>query len=215
MVVTPATLSVFLDRPTGYKVNTVNHIKRADLMSLEQYAEKRPEFRRRVLDHKKYRQIALGPNATLYFEDRLTLLYQIQEMLRIEKVFDADGINEELEAYNPLVPGGRNFKATFMIEYTDPDMRTLQLEKMVGIEDLLWMQIGDFDKVWAIADEDLERSTDNKTSAVHFIRFELTDAMAEALKDGNVWTLGVQHPVYSFDVKIEGKIRENLTNDLE
>ncbi len=195
-------------------MNASNEITRADLMSLEQYAEKRPEFRRRVLGHKKYRQIPLGLNATLYFEDRLTLLYQIQEMLRIEKVFEADGINDELEAYNPLVPSGRNFKATFMIEYTDPDVRALQLEKMIGIEDLLWMQIGEFDKVWAIADEDLERSTDNKTSAVHFIRFEVNDAMAEAIKNDSDWHIGVQHPVYSFDVKVEGKTRENLMNDL-
>lgn len=196
-------------------MNMSNEITRADLMSLEQYAEKRPEFRRRVLDHKKHRQIALGSNATLYFEDRLTLLYQIQEMLRIEKVFEADGINEELEAYNPLLPTGRNFKATFMIEYPDPEVRALQLEKMVGIEDLLWMQVGEFDKVWAIADEDLDRSTDTKTSAVHFIRFELTDAMAVALKGGADWRIGVQHPAYTHDVKVEGKIRDNLINDLE
>lgn len=192
-----------------------NAITRDDLMSLEQYAEKRPEFRRRVLDHKKYRQVAIGPNATLYFEDRLTLLYQIQEMLRIEKVFEADGINEELDAYNPLVPNGRNFKATFMIEYPDSDVRALQLEKMVGIEDLLWMQIGEYDKVWAIADEDLDRSTDTKTSAVHFVRFELSDEVAEALKGGADWQIGVQHPVYTYDLAIEGPTRENLVNDLE
>ncbi len=196
-------------------MNMSNEITRDDLMSLEKYAEKRPEFRRQVLDHKKYRQIALGPNTTLYFEDRLTLLYQIQEMLRIEKVFEADGINDELEAYNPLLPGGRNFKATFMVEYPDPAVRAEQLQKMVGIEDLLWMQVGDFDKVWAIADEDLERSTDGKTSAVHFVRFEVNDAMAEALKNGSEWHVGVEHPVYSYDVTIEGKVRENLINDLD
>ena len=192
-----------------------NEITREDLMSLEKYAEKRPEFRRQVLDHKKYRQIALGPNTTLYFEDRLTLLYQIQEMLRIEKVFEADGINDELEAYNPLVPSGRNFKATFMVEYPDPAVRARQLEKMVGIEDLLWMQVDGFDKVWAIADEDLERSTDSKTSAVHFIRFEINDSMAEALKKGSEWQIGVQHPVYSYEIKVEGKVRANLINDLD
>lgn len=190
-------------------------ITRDDLMSLEQYAEKRPEFRRKVLDHKKYRQIGLGPNTTLYFEDRLTLLYQIQEMLRIEKVFEADGINDELEAYNPLVPNGRNFKATFMVEYPDPEIRAEQLQKLVGVEDLLWMQIGGTDKVWAIADEDLERSTESKTSAVHFVRFEINDAMAESLKNGSEWHIGVKHPVYSYDVKVEGKIRENLINDLD
>ena len=189
-------------------------ITRDDLMSLEQYAEKRPEFRQQVLAHKKHRQVLLGPNATLYFEDRLTLLYQIQEMLRIEKIFEADGINEELEAYNPMVPSGRNFKATFMIEYTDPEVRAVQLEKMVGIEDLVWMQVAEFDKVWAIADEDLERSTDTKTSAVHFMRFEIADEMADALKNGADWKIGVQHPVYTYDLTIEGATRDSLLNDL-
>lgn len=196
-------------------MNMPNEITREDLMSLEQYSEKRPEFRRKVLDHKKYRQIAVGPNTTLYFEDRLTLLYQIQEMLRIEKVFEADGINDELEAYNPLVPSGRNFKATFMVEYPDPAVRARQLEKMVGIEDLLWMQVDGFDKVWAIADEDLERSTENKTSAVHFVRFEINDSMADALKNGSEWLIGVKHPVYDYEVTVEGKVRENLINDLD
>jgi hypothetical protein len=189
-------------------------ITRDDLMSLEQYAEKRPEFRQQVLAHKKHRQVLLGPNATLYFEDRLTLLYQIQEMLRIEKIFEADGINEELEAYNPMVPSGRNFKATFMIEYTDPEVRAVQLEKMVGIEDLVWMQVAEFDKVWAIADEDLERSTDTKTSAVHFMRFEIADEMVGALKNGADWKIGVQHPVYTYDLTIEGATRDSLLNDL-
>ena len=189
-------------------------ITREDLMSLEQYAEKRGEFRARVLAHKKHRQVALGPNATLYFEDRLTLLYQIQEMLRIEKVFEAEGINEELEAYNPLIPNGRNFKATFMIEYPNPLVRAAQLEKMVGIEDLVWMQIGEHDKIWSIADEDLERSTDEKTSAVHFLRFEVSDAMADALKTGADWEIGVQHPVYTYQVGIAGETRDALSRDL-
>ena len=190
-------------------------ITREDLMSLEQYAEKRGEFRQQVIEHKKHRQLPLGPNATLYFEDRLTLLYQIQEMLRIEKVFEADGINEELEAYNPLVPSGRNFKATFMIEYPDPLVRAAQLEKMVGIEDLVWMQIGEFDRTWSIADEDLERSTESKTSAVHFLRFEISDDMAQALKDGAAWQVGVQHPVYSYELAVEGDTRASLLNDLD
>ncbi len=189
-------------------------ITRADLMSLEQYAEKRGEFRKQVLEHKKHRQVALGPNATLYFEDRLTLLYQIQEMLRIEKVFEADGINEELDAYNPLIPTGREFKATFMIEYPDPEIRAAQLEKLVGIEDLVWMQIGDHDKIWAIADEDLERATESKTSAVHFMRFDISDELAQALKDGAAWRIGVQHAIYSYDVDVEGETRESLLKDL-
>ncbi len=184
-------------------------------MSLEQYAEKRGEFRAQVLAHKKNRQVMLGPDSTLYFEDRLTLLYQIQEMLRIEKVFEAAGINDELEAYNPMVPSGRNFKATFMIEYTDPEVRAAQLEKLVGIEDLVWMQVAGFDKVWAIADEDLERSTDSKTSAVHFMRFEMSDAMAEALKNNADWSLGVQHPIYTYELKVDGVTRDSLLNDLD
>ncbi len=189
-------------------------ITREDLMSLEQYAEKRAEFRQQVLAHKKFRQVALGPNATLYFEDRLTLLYQIQEMLRIEKVFEADGINDELEAYNPLIPSGRDFKATFMIEYPDPEVRAAQLGKLVGIEDLVWMRIGDDEKIWSIADEDLERATEEKTSAVHFLRFESSDAAAEALKDGARWQIGVQHPIYSYQVEIGGETRESLLRDL-
>jgi hypothetical protein len=192
-----------------------NQITRADLMSLEQYAEKRDEFRQQVIAHKKHRQVALGPNTTLYFEDRLTLLYQIQEMLRIEKVFEAAGINEELEAYNPMIPSGRNFKATYMIEYPDEIVRAAQLEKMVGIEDLVWIQIDNQDKIWAIADEDLERSTETKTSAVHFMRFEVSDAMAQALKDGADWIIGVQHPVYSYQVKVEGETRKSLLQDLD
>jgi len=192
-----------------------NQITRADLMSLEQYAEKRDEFRQQVIAHKKHRQVALGPNTTLYFEDRLTLLYQIQEMLRIEKIFEASGINEELEAYNPMVPSGRNFKATYMIEYPDAVVRAAQLEKMVGIEDLVWIQVDNQDKIWAIADEDLERSTESKTSAVHFMRFEVSDAMAQALKDGADWKIGVQHPVYSYQVKVEGETRNSLLQDLD
>jgi len=190
-------------------------ITRDDLMSLERYAEQRDEFRQQVLAHKKHRQVALGPNATLYFEDRLTLLYQIQEMLRIEKVFEADGINEELEAYNPLIPTGRNFKATFMIEYADATVRAAQLEKMVNIEDLVWMQIGEHDKIWSIADEDLERSNDSKTSAVHFLRFEISDDMAQDLKAGADLQIGVQHAVYTYDVLVEGDTRESLLADLD
>jgi hypothetical protein len=190
-------------------------ITRTDLMSLEQYAEKRDEFRQQVLAHKKNRQVALGPNSTLYFEDRLTLLYQIQEMLRIEKVFEADGIKEELDAYNPMIPTGRNFKATYMIEYTDAIIRAAQLEKMVGIEDLVWIQVGENDKIWAIADEDLERSTEKKTSAVHFLRFELSDAMVTELTAGGDWVIGVQHPVYSYQHEVTGDIRESLLQDLD
>ena len=197
-----------------FNMSQQSQITREDLMSLEQYAERRPEFRRQVLAHKRHRQVMLGPNATLYFEDRLTLLYQIQEMLRIEKIFEADGINEELEAYNPMVPSGRNFNATFMIEYTDPEVRAVQLEKMVGVEDMVWTRVAGFDKVWAIADEDLDRSTETKTSAVHFMRFEISDEMAGSLKDGADWVIGVQHPVYAYDLTVDGATRASLLNDL-
>jgi len=197
------------------ELNMTQQITRDDLMSLEQYAEQRNEFRQKVLAHKKHRQVALGPNATLYFEDRLTLLYQIQEMLRIEKVFEADGINEELEAYNPMIPSGRNFKATFMIEYADAIVRAAQLEKMVNIEDLVWMQVGEHDKIWAIADEDLERSNDTKTSAVHFMRFEINDEMAQELKAGADLQIGVQHAVYTYDVLVAGDTRASLLADLD
>jgi len=197
------------------ELNMNQQITRDDLMSLEQYAEQRGEFRQRVLEHKKHRQVALGPNATLYFEDRLTLLYQIQEMLRIEKVFEADGINEELEAYNPLIPSGRNFKATFMIEYADASVRAAQLEKMLNIEDLVWIQVGEHDKVWAIADEDLDRSNDTKTSAVHFLRFEISDEMAQELKAGADLRMGVQHAVYTYDTLVEGNTRASLLADLD
>jgi hypothetical protein len=197
------------------EIAMTQQIQRADLMSLEQYAEQRPAFRQQVLAHKKHRQVALGPNATLYFEDRLTLLYQIQEMLRIEKVFEADGINDELEAYNPMVPDGCNFKATFMIEYADAMVRSAQLEKMIRIEDLVWMQVGDNDKIWSIADEDLDRSNETKTSAVHFLRFELGETLAAELKAGADWRIGVQHAIYTYDLAIEGATRESLLNDLD
>ena len=192
-----------------------HQLSRKDLWSLEEYAEKRPEFRNQVMEHKKNRQVALGPNATLYFEDRLTIQYQIQEMLRIEKVFEAEGIEDELEAYNPLIPDGRNWKATFMIEYPDPEVRDAQLRKMIGIEDLVWVQVDGFDKVWAIPDEDLERTSDEKTSSVHFMRFELSDEMVEALKKGAGLTIGVEHSIYSYSNQVDEATRQSLVNDLD
>lgn len=189
-------------------------LTRADLWSLEQYSKKRSDFRQQVMQHKKSRHVALGANATLYFEDRLTLHYQIQEMLRIEKIFEADGINEELGVYNPMLPTGNNWKATFMIEYSDVEERAEQLEKMLGIEDLVWVQVSGFDKVWAIADEDLDRSNEIKTSAVHFMRFELTSDMQQSLKQGNALSMGIEHKVYTQNVAISGGIRASLLNDL-
>ncbi len=193
-----------------------NHpLQRQDLWSLEAYAEKRTKFRTEVMLHKKNRNIALGPNSTLYFEDRLTIQYQIQEMLRIEKVFEAEGIEKELSVYNPLVPDGSNWKATFMIEYSDEAVRNTQLEKMIGIEDLVWVQVEDYDKVWAIADEDLERTYNTKTSSVHFMRFELLKDMITALKSGNKLTMGVYHENYTHSIRLTEESRISLLNDLD
>jgi hypothetical protein len=168
-------------------------LKREDLLSLEEYSQKRADFRANVLAHKKNRKIALGEHATLYFEDVLTVQYQIQEMLRIEKIFELEGINEELEAYNPLIPDGSNWKATFMIEYDDVAERQKVLATLVGVEDKVWVKVNGFDKVYAIANEDLERSTDDKTSAVHFMRFELTDEMCKAVKDNQAISMGIDY----------------------
>jgi hypothetical protein len=171
-------------------------LHREDLFSLEEYAKRRNTFRDEVLAHKKHRQVHLGEHITLYFEDRLTIQYQIQEMLRTERIFEAEGIADELGAYNPLVPDGRNLKATMMIEYVDIDERREALRKLLGVEDKIWLQVAGHDKVFAIADEDMERTTEEKTSAVHFLRFEFTPAMIQRLKAGGVLTAGVDHPAY-------------------
>lgn len=194
----------------------MSHLTRADLWSLEQYAEERPRFRSQVLEHKKKRQLALGEHARLYFEDALTIKYQIQEMLRIEKVFEAAGINEELDAYNPLIPDGHNWKATFMIEYSDPAERARRLAEMIGIEDKVWLQVGNGERVYAIADEDLDRSNEVKTSSVHFMRFELTPDMITAAKQGEPIQAGIDHPAYPVAAfEIDSVIRDALTADLE
>lgn len=194
---------------------TMNKLARADLFSLEQYAEKRKSFRAEVLEHKKNRAVRIGLNATLYFEDRLTMQYQIQEMLRIEKIFEAEGIQEELDAYNPLIPDGSNLKATFMMEYDDVDERRVQLARLVGIEDKTWVRVEGFDKVYAIANEDLERTTDEKTSSVHFMRFELSDAMIAAINSGAALSAGIDHPNYTDEVNpLPDNIRASLVADL-
>lgn len=191
-------------------------LKREDLMSLEEYAEKRADFRQQVLELKKDRNIALGNHATLYFENEQTIRYQIQEMLRIEKVFEADGINEELEAYNPLIPDGCNWKATFMIEYGDPGERAKALSNLVGVENKVWVQVNDFDKVYAIANEDLERSTEEKTSAVHFMRFELTAEMAKAVKENKDISMGIDYAGFDQLVNpITESSRFSLMNDIQ
>ncbi|MEX0957839.1 MAG: DUF3501 family protein [Burkholderiales bacterium] len=186
------------------------------LMSLEQYAKARNEFRAKVISHKKARTITLGEHVMLIFEDELTMRYQIQEMLRVERIFEEDGIRDELEAYNPMVPDGSNWKATMMIEYPDIEERRRALEKLIGIEDRVWVQVEGQPKVFAIADEDLERETEQKTSAVHFLRFELTDAMKQALKDGRALAIGVDHPNCSEAVApAPDSLRTSLLNDLK
>jgi len=198
-------------------VSKMTHkLTRDDLLSLEQYAEVRPEFRARVMAHKQHRQLPVGPNATLYFEDRLTMQYQVQEMLRIEKVFEAAGIEDELDAYNPLIPDGRNWKATFMMEYSDPELRARELARLIGIEDKVWVQVADFDRVYAIADEDLERQDADKTSSVHFLRFELSAEMAAALKAGAALSAGIEHPNYDHSVlPVPADVRDSLVEDLD
>lgn len=187
----------------------------ADLYSLEQYARARPEFRAKVMAHKKNRLVALGPNATLHFEDRLTMQYQVQEMLRLERMFEPELIQDELDVYNPLIPDGSNWKATFMVEFSDPEERKVQLAKMIGIEKAVWVQVADFARVTPIANEDLERETDEKTSSVHFLRFELTPPMIAALKAGAALTMGIDHPAYRASVTPPPAVRQSLIADLK
>src|SRR5512135_667946 len=172
-------------------------ISRESLMTLEAYAKARKDFRARVLAHKRNRIVALGEHVTLIFEDELTIRYQVQEMLRVERIFEEDGIQEELDAYNPLIPDGRNFKATMMIEYEEVNERRAALARLKGIEDRAWVRVEGCAPVYAIADEDLERETEEKTSSVHFLRFELTGEMVEALKYGMSLAVGIDHPHYT------------------
>jgi hypothetical protein len=184
-------------------------------MSLEQYAARRPAYRAEVMAHKRNRQVAIGPNAALYFEDRLTIQYQVQEMLRIERVFEAEGIEAELSAYNPLIPDGSNWKATFMIEFADVDARRVALMQMVGVEHRVWVQVAGQERVYAIADEDLERATEDKTSSVHFLRFELTPDMAAAVKQGAAIAMGIEHEAYTHTVAaVPEGVRRSLADDL-
>ena len=190
-------------------------LTRSDLMGLEQYAEQRDEFRRKVIAHKKHRRVGIGPHLFLYFEDRLTIQYQIQEMLRIEKIFEAEGIQEELDTYNPLIPDGSNLKATAMLEYQDVAERKQQLALLRGVEDLVWLQVDGFDRVYAISNEDLERSNEEKTSAVHFMRFELQAAMIDTLRTGAALTMGSSHNFYSHSTEVSEDTRNALLADLD
>lgn len=187
-----------------------------DLYSLERYAKERADFRTRVLAHKKNRRVMLGTNAALYFEDRLTIQYQIQEMLRTERIFEAQGIAEELDVYNPLIPDGHNWKATFMLEYGDETERHAALAQLIGIEDRVWVQVDDLSRVYAIADEDMARSNAQKTSAVHFVRFELTPAMIAQVKAGAVLGAGIDHPQYHCQLKnLPDAVRAALAQDID
>ena len=191
-------------------------LTRDDLMSLEQYSEARDGFRSKVMDHKRNRRVDLGTNAALYFEDRLTISYQVQEMLRIERIFEVDGINEELDAYNPLMPDGSNWKATFMIEFPDEDERRAMLQKLIGVEDRVYMQIEGHERVFAIADEDLERSNEQKTSAVHFLRFELNSDQVASLKNGAAIAAGIDHDSLRVEISpLADNIRQSLLADLD
>lgn len=191
-------------------------LTRDSLFSLEKYAEVRKDFREKVINHKKNRHLPIGPNATLYFEDVLTMQYQVQEMLRVERIFEAAGIQEELDAYNPLIPDGKNWKATFMIEFDDESERRKALAKMINIEKTIWMKVEGFDKVIPIANEDMERTTEDKTSSVHFLRFELTDDMIKALKGGAQLSAGIDHDAYCHTVDpVPENIRLSLIQDLD
>jgi hypothetical protein len=190
-------------------------ITRDSLMTLEAYAKARPEFRAKVMAHKRNRMLQVGGHLTLIFEDELTIRYQIQEMLRTERMFEEEGIQGELDAYNPLVPDGANWKATLMIEYPDADDRRRMLARLIGVEDRVWVQVAGQGRVYAIADEDLERENAEKTSAVHFLRFELEPAMVQALKKGAALAVGVDHPEYRHTIDaVAPAVRASLVDDL-
>ena len=184
------------------------------LYSLEQYARVRPEFRAKVIAHKKNRIVPVGPHATLHFEDRLTMQYQVQEMLRLERMFEPELIQEELDVYNPLIPDGSNWKATFMIEFPDEAERKVQLARLLGIEKAVWVQVADFARVTPIANEDLDRETEEKTASVHFLRFELTPEMCRAVKNGAAIRVGIDHPHYQAETTLVPAARDSLAADL-
>ncbi len=204
-----------MNTATDPAVITRAKLRPEDLFTLEQYSKQRAHFRPGVLVHKKSRNVAVGPNATICFEDRLTVQYQVQEMLRIERIFESEGIADELAAYNPLIPDGSNWKATMLIEFPDPDVRKVALAGLKGVEDRSWVRVAGHDKVFAIADEDLERENDEKTSAVHFVRFELTSAMVAAVKQGAAVSIGIDHPNYAHCVDpLPAASRDSLAGDL-
>jgi hypothetical protein len=190
------------------------NLTRADLWSLEQYAEKRPEFRTQVMAHKKTREVCIGNNARLCFEDETTIRYQIQEMLRVERIFEAEGIQEELDSYNPLLPEGQNLKATFMLEYDDIDERKIMLQNLKGVERQIWAQVGDRPRIVPIADEDMERENEEKTSSVHFLRYEFSAEDIAGLRAGEAFTMGIDSPhIQSNSVQLQDPVRAALIAD--
>jgi len=195
-------------------VSVSRKIERDSLLTLEAYARERASFRARVMAHKKNRTVRFGDNVTLIFEDELTIRYQIQEMLRVERIFEEQGIQDELDTYEPLIPDGRNFKATMMLEYSDPDERQRRLATLIGIEDRVWVQVQGFGRIEAVADEDLDRENEQKTSAVHFLRFELSESMAQALKSGAGLSMGIDHPRYQAELDVPAAVRDALVLDL-
>lgn len=191
-------------------------LTRKQLFSLEEYAEKRSKFRADVMAHKQNRRLAIGPNATLYFEDSLTIQYQVQEMLRVEKIFVSAGIEEELQTYNPLIPDGSNWKATFMLEYDNAEERRRQLALMLGIDKAVWMQVDGYAPLIPVSNEDLQRETKDKTSSVHFLRFELSPEMVKAVKQGAVISAGIDHDAYRYSLRsIPENVRAALVKDLD
>lgn len=192
----------------------MKQLTRDDLFSLEKYAAVKNDFRARVIEHKKSRRVPIGKHAALYFEDALTIQYQVQEMLRLERIFEPEAIQAELDVYTPLIPDGSNWKATFMLEYTDVEERKKMLARLVGIENTVWVQVGNFDKVFTIANEDLDRTAPDKTSAVHFMRFELTQEMVAAVKQGAAIKTGVDHPAYREETELPESKRASLAGDL-
>ena len=195
-------------------MTTMRRITRESLMTLEAYAKARKEFRANAIAHKRLRSVHIGEHVTLLFEDEMTIRYQIQEVLRVEKTFEEAAIQDELDAYTPLIPDGRNFKATMLIEYVDEAERRIALTKLKGIEDKTWIQVEGSKKIYAIADEDLQRENETKTSAVHFLRFELTQEMAAALKYGVSLAMGVGHPQYTVAMEVNNQTRVALVRDL-
>ena len=191
-------------------------LTKESLWSLEEYSDRREQFRQEVLEYKKVRRIQLGEHLYLLFEDETTIKYQIQEMLRIENIFDSSGIQDELDAYNPLIPDGDNLKCTMLIQYEDPEERKEWLSKLVGVEDKVWLQIGDNEKVFPIADEDIERTREEKTSSVHFLRYQLSAEQIAALETGAPLRAGVEHHAYSCDdITVQDDVRRSLLGDLK